>query len=471
MNTKCQVFTPNDYVRELLDSIDYTDNLYGKKILENSCGDGNILVVIIQRYIDDCRKHGLLDSQIAIGLENDIYGVEIDPIQYNKCVVKLDEIVKKNGIGKVKWNVINGDYLKLKESQKFQYIVGNPPYITYQELKKKERDFLRKKFETCEKGKFDYCYAFIEKSTKSLDQDGKMAYLIPSSIFKTVFGEKLRDYIKPYLQEIRDYTQDKMFDNALVKSAIMVLNKGNKSGILNYYDVANRQELYIQISDLQRKWFFTTNNTPGTRRFGDYFKVSHVVATLLNEAFVIQEEYYKELADCYQCNGHNIEKKIVRETATPRSLRYGKTEKIIFPYNYKRGKLIRYTEEEFEQTFPGASAYLNDFRNQLDSRQSDSNALWFEYGRSQALSGLNKSKLLISTVITEKVIVYKLKKKCIPYAGMYIVPKSENKVYDLDYAKEVLETEEFMKYVEDVGIHISGASLRITSKDIENYMF
>ena len=85
MNTKCQVFTPNDYVRELLDSIDYTDNLYGKKILENSCGDGNILVVIIQRYIDDCRKHGLLDSQIAIGLENDIYGVEIDPIQYNKC--------------------------------------------------------------------------------------------------------------------------------------------------------------------------------------------------------------------------------------------------------------------------------------------------------------------------------------------------------------------------------------------------
>ena len=262
-----------------------------------------------------------------------------------------------------------------------------------------------------------------------------------------------------------------MFDNELVKSAIMVIKKVNKSGILNYYDVANRQELYIQISDLQRKWFFTTNNTPGTRRFGDYFKVSHVVATLLNEAFVIQEEYYKELADCYQCNGHNIEKKIVRETATPRSLRYGKTEKIIFPYNYKRGKLIRYTEEEFEQTFPGASAYLNDFRNQLDSRQSDSNALWFEYGRSQALSGLNKSKLLISTVITEKVIVYKLKKKCIPYAGMYIVPKSENKVYDLDYAKEVLETEEFMKYVEDVGIHISGASLRITSKDIENYMF
>ena len=471
MNTKCQVFTPNNYVRELLDSIDYTDNLYGKKILENSCGDGNILVEIIQRYIDDCRKQGLLDFQIVIGLENDIYGVEIDPVQYNKCVVKLDELSKKNGISKVEWNIINSDYLKWKESHKFQYIVGNPPYITYQELKTEERELLRENFDTCEKGKFDYCYAFIEKSVKSLEKNGKMAYLIPSSIFKTVFGEKLRDYIKPFIQEIRDYTQDKMFDNALVKSAIMVLNKGKKSESLKYYDVANRNELYISVSDLKKKWFFTTNNTSGTRRFGDYFKVSHVVATLLNEAFVIQEETYNELADCYQCSGHNIEKQIVRETATPRSLRYGKIEKIIFPYNYEKGRVIRYTEEEFEHNFPGANAYLSDFRKQLDMRKKDSNSLWFEYGRSQALSGLNKCKLLISTVITEKVTVYKLKKKCIPYAGMYIVPKSGNKEYDLDYAKEILESKEFMTYVEDVGIHISGVSLRITCKDIENYMY
>ena len=54
MNKKCQVFTPENYVIELLDSVGYTHNLYGKKILENSCGDGNILVAVVQRYIDDC---------------------------------------------------------------------------------------------------------------------------------------------------------------------------------------------------------------------------------------------------------------------------------------------------------------------------------------------------------------------------------------------------------------------------------
>lgn len=133
--------------------------------------------------------------------------------------------------------------------------------------------------------------------------------------------------------------------------------------------------------------------------------------------------------------------------------------------------MVRYTSQQFSTLFPGAENYLNDFRGQLDERKSDKGSLWFEYGRSQALSGLNKRKLLISTVITEKVMVYMLRKKCIPYAGMYIVPKSNNKTYKLKDAKDILESKEFMKYVQDVGIHISGTSLRITSKDIEDFKF
>lgn len=471
MNRRCQIFTPNDYVNELLDCVGYIDNLYGKRILENSCGDGNVLVVIVKRYIEACRTQGFSDDQIRAGLEQDVYGVEIDPVQYNKCISNLDEAAKEKGIIKVKWNLVNTDYLRWMEPLKFQFVVGNPPYITYQKLKKKERDFVKKNFESCESGKFDYCYAFIEKSIECLAMDGRMSYLIPSSIFKTVSGEKLRENMKPYLKDIRDYTQNKMFNDALVKSAIMVLDKQMLGNVLHYYDMAKNQKMDIPHANLTKKWFFTVNNTPGTRRFGDYFQVSHVVATLLNKAFVIKKENYNEINGFYQCNGHNIEKELIRETAAPRSLRYHKVEKIIFPYKYENGKLVRYTEAEFKQNFPGANAYLADFREQLDKRESDKGALWFEYGRSQALAGLNRRKLLISTVVTEKVTVYTLKKKCIPYAGMYITPKSENKIYKLEDAKKILESKEFMAYAETVGVHISGTSLRITSRDIENYKF
>lgn len=171
------------------------------------------------------------------------------------------------------------------------------------------------------------------------------------------------------------------------------------------------------------------------------------------------------------CKGHHIEKDMVRDTATPRSLRYKKKEKIIFPYTYENGHLAGFDERVFESTYPETAAYLNDFREKLDKRQKDKSAKWYEYGRSQALEGLDDDKLLISTVITDKVAVYRLTKSCIPYAGMYVVCCDDNSEYTLEDAMRILESRDFRQYVLDVGIHISGSSLRITSRDVEDYKF
>lgn len=294
MNKKCQVFTPENYVRELLDSVGYTHNLYGKKILENSCGDGNILVAVVQRYIDDCKENGLSRTRIKNGLAKDIYGIEIDEEQYKKCIDNLDEVLKRNDIDKVDWKVINADYLKWNTTIKFQYIVGNPPYITYSELKEEEQLFVKSNFSTCVKGKFDYCYAFIEKGINSLADNGKMSYLIPSSIYKTVFGHNLRIFMSPYIAQIKDYKQVKIFDKALVKSSIMILDKQRQQEFLHYQDMSMENAIDIPIAQLDEKWFFADENEVGQHRFGDYFKVSHVVATLLNKAYVLQDGTYIE---------------------------------------------------------------------------------------------------------------------------------------------------------------------------------
>lgn len=471
MNRKCQVFTPTNYVAELLDNVGYTENLYGKKILENSCGDGNILEVIVRRYIDDCSEHGLTRTKIKNGLARDICGVEIDTEQYDKCIDRLNRILVEKNIKQVNWNITNEDYLKKEDSAQYEFIVGNPPYITYKEMKKADQVYLKKDFSSCQKGKFDYCYAFIEKSIASLSMDGRMAYLIPSSIFKTVFGAGLRNCMKPYIDEIFDYTQDKMFDDALVKSAIMLLKKNKSDTVLRYIDMTTNINKFLPIGKLGSKWFFTENMGRDGRRFGDYFKVSHAVATLLNEAYVMKEGEYLEAETYFVYRNHRIEKAIVRDTATPRSLRYGKTEKLIFPYFYENGSLGRYTEEEFSARFPEGTAYLGSYREKLDKRQCGENVQWFEYGRSQALANLNAEKLLISTVVTTDVAVYRLGDRCIPYAGMYIVPREGNTELTIDEAMDILRQRDFMQYVLDVGIHISGSSLRITSKDIEDYRF
>ena len=77
----------------------------------------------------------------------------------------------------------------------------------------------------------------------------------------------------------------------------------------------------------------------------------------------------------------------------------------------------------------------------------------------------------MSTVITNVVEISELSQECIPYAGMYIAVKNDNSQYTLGDAEIVLSSDAFLQYIKNVGIPISGQSVRITSKDVEDYKF
>lgn len=476
---KCQIFTPKENVVQLLNWVGYKKNLYGKKIIENSCGDGQILMEIIHRYIKDCIRNNMNLNKIKKGLENDIYGVEIDPIHYKKCINNLNDISQIYNITGVKWNVLQADILQEKLNIEFDYVVGNPPYIKYKLLDEDTRKFVRENFDVCSVGKFDYCYAFIEQGIKCLRENGKMAYLIPNSIFKNVFAQQLREYIKPNLTDIYDYTTKKLFTkknlesidkDILTSSAVIIIDKSKRTRSVQYHDIVNNQELKILKKDLINKWVFNVNDNIEQRnsvvRFGDYFKASNTVATLYNKAFVIA--HYRDAGEYIITeDNHKIEKAILKEAVSPRSLNSEQEEMIIFPYYFENGELRKYTEEEIKINFKYAYKYLKLHKEKLLQRKSDIGAKWFEYGRSQAISQSNREKLLLSTVITKEVKVYDLTRETIPYSGIYITSDDEN----LDRAREILESEEFLQYVKDIGINASGESIRITSKDINNYSF
>lgn len=471
LDNKCQVFTPKDYVKELLDSVEYKEDILHKRILENSFGDGNILVEIVKRYIKNAKKLKYTNMQIKKMLENNIFGFEIDKYHFQKCIKKLNLITKKNEIENVKWNLYNDDFLRSQLNVRFDFIVGNPPYINYSDLPLKERSYIKDNFLSCKNGKFDYCYAFIEKSILSLTENGKMSYLIPSSIFKTVFGENLRNLMIHDMVKIKDYSMKKIFDNALIKSAIIIFEKNNTNNEIIYLNMDTNIEFLIKKSILKNKWVFSNDFNIGKKRFGDFYKVSHVVATLLNKAYVIKDNIIEKNNDYYIIGDFKIEKELVRPTASPRSLHFSKKEKIIFPYKYIDNVIYRIDEDELKRKYPGIFSYLSQFKTELMFRKSDNKATWFEYGRSQALLSITCKKLLISTIVTDKISTYILEEECVPYGGMFISLKENNNRFDLNFAKRILESEEFLNYVKKIGINISGTSLRITSKDIENFYF
>jgi len=465
---KCQIFTPQKNVKEMLDWLGYKKDLYGKKIIEPSCGQGNILTNVIERYIVDSINNGYSKEEIRKGLSQDIYAIEYDLKHYYKCLDNINKILKKHNIGKVDWNIYCEDSLKLDLKIKFDYVVGNPPYISYRMLDEETRKYVKKNFKTCAKGKFDYCYPFIEKGVEFLKKDGKMAYLIPGSIFKNVFSGDLREYLKPDITDIYDYATQKLFNEyatgekkkILTSSVIFILKKGSKSDKLNYYNLDNKSTINIKKETLGTKWIFNNINKDG-KRFGDFYKVSNSIATLCNKAYVINDRdeiFYNKR-----------EKEIIKNAVSPKSIELNKNEKIIFPYYYSlNNNLIKLDSKTFSKKYPNVEKHLKRFINELNNRKSDKNIQWFEYGRSQALGDMNKSKLLLSIIVTEKVKTYILDKDTIPYSGIYITPK---KNVTLEMAKKILESKEFLDYIKSVGINASGDSYRITSKDISNYYF
>ena len=333
---KCQKFTPLNIVDDMLDMAEYTTNLMGKKVLENSFGSGHILKSIVRRYIADALDNGVPPEKISSGLENDIYGIELDETLYSNCIIELDEMIRWHGLPAVKWSLYNEDALEWSNPVEFQFIIGNPPYIAYRFIDEDNRIKLKEKYSTCAKGKFDYCYAFIESAIQMLAADGKLIQLIPSNIYKNVFANELRKMLLPQIGSIWEYPDQKMFGSTLTSSSIFLFDKMCTSNDIEYKNITENSTFKISKDSLEGKWIFKNQleDKKDFVRFGDRFHASIAVATQLNEAFVVSND----------CN--TIEPDTLKKAAAPRALRYGKRESIIFPYYYdNEGKINSYTRK------------------------------------------------------------------------------------------------------------------------------
>lgn len=458
---KCQKFTPSDVVQTMLNLAGYTHRLAGHPVLENSFGSGNILTAIVKRYIDSCIAEGMDRDAISKGLSNDVYGIELDSILFASCKEKLNAIVTSYNLPPVDWHLYNCDSLFWDNSSiQFDYIIGNPPYIVYKEIDKDNQSLLREKFSSCSVGKFDYCYAFIEAAINMLSDNGKLVQLIPSNIYKNVYGKNLRTLLKDHIAVIYDYPSQNLFESTLTSSSIFLYDRSCNSPVVRYQNFTENLDIQFLRSSLADKWMFSASVTaaPQSVKFGQIFHASIAVATQLNEAFVISETVLSENA---------LEKEIIRPAISPRSIRYKRKEFIIFPYKYINGELVRIPAEKFELFFPNVSSYLKKNLSKLNKRKKDSSAAWFEYGRSQALKHLNQEKLLLSTIVTNRVETRQLDSETIPYSGIYITVKDSR--YSLKDAERILKSKAFFEYVTKVGIRINGKSIRITCKDINNF--
>ena len=142
---KGQYMTPKNIVQLLLNEIGYFGpEILKKTIIEPSFGDGSFLAEIFTRIINEGKKQNLSNSQISTILSENVYGIEIDNELFDKTIRNLNEIVIKNGL---EMNLNNFDNLKNGNTlllyknylNKFDYCVGNPPFVRIHNMEDYEK--------------------------------------------------------------------------------------------------------------------------------------------------------------------------------------------------------------------------------------------------------------------------------------------------------------------------------------------
>ncbi len=194
------IFTKKSVVEYILDLVEYThkNNLYEFRILEPAFGGGEFLIEIINRLICSCKYHGL-NPTVSL-LKDAIIGVEVHRDTYLKTKEKIKNLLLGFGFSEVETNtlldswLINDDYLLTRFKKKFDYIVGNPPYVRQEEISKVLWNEYKKHFLTIY-DRADLYVPFIEHSLKQLRGKGTLGYICSDRWVKNKYGKKLRLFI------------------------------------------------------------------------------------------------------------------------------------------------------------------------------------------------------------------------------------------------------------------------------------
>ncbi len=481
-----QVFTPNWIVTEILDLVGYnSSSILDKYILEPSSGDGVFLLEIVRRYINISLSHKIDKKTIISNLEKYIYAVEIDEIEYHKSIRNLDNLVSDllSKEIKVSWQFFHQNTLDFYKSYQgfFDIIVGNPPYIRIHNLELSTRAFLKENFVFSE-GTIDLYLCFFEMSFAMTKPDGLIGFITPNSYLHNSSYKLFRNYLKEAktLRTLIDFKANKVFKGFSTYTAISVFDKNNKGDFFEYKEyVANKIQPINQVKFASldsSDWSFATQEDENfllqidknrTSQVKDFFDVQYGFATLRDKIFIAISEPHDD--EYVKFNGHLVEKSILKNIVKGSKFKgfLNQNEFVLFPYELINNRYKVIPEPVMQEKFPKAYQYLCSNKEELEKRDIDKNALWYEFGRSQGVQSIHKEKIVLSTLVNGSINFYKLPKEVMVYSGLFIVKNQESVSWKV--IEDLLKSEEFYRYIRLTGKDFSGGYKSITSKQIKEY--
>ena len=446
------------------------------KICDPSCGCGAFLIEAANKiYLD-------FGESIINIIRNNLYGIDIADysIRRARILLTLLALEKNEDVREINFNIQQNDSLQadwnelfpeVLQKGGFDVVIGNPPYVKFQDLPNNLRKRLYENWLTLRQGSYNLYFAFFEVGIKILKDDGILGYITPNNYFTSLAGIHLREVLayNKYLYKVVDFNHIKVFD-AQTYTCITLLNKTRKESFL-YERIDNLELLnYLYELDYSTVFFSNLNNRKWRLlrardqenigkientgiRLGDLADIRVGIASLKDSVYFVdgttyEDSYYRK---DYKGKAYFIEAEITKpivkisDFMSQEDLDHNE-RRIIFPYEKIKGKKEIISKEQFQYKYPKCYEYLLAAKDELATRDKGEveYPAWYAYGRTQGLNFWGH-KLLTPTFSAKPRFLYEKNPEVLFCNGYAVYLKGKKdlfsiKGWDLDLISKILNS-------------------------------
>lgn len=444
-----QIVKEKNYDSDLIQRVDgegWILTLKGKRnILEN-----NLYGVDINPYATEVTKFSLLlkilEDENEVSVNNFIHEYSQQLLPNLKSNIKTgnslvdykffdfipDALSDDELLFKVKPFNWDEEYPEIIKKGGFNAIVGNPPYVRIQNMKKyspKETKYYQAKesqYSVAKKATIDKYFLFVQRAIELLNPEGFLGYIVPHKFFITTGGKELRKFIveNHQISKIIHFGSTQVFPERSTYTAILIL-ESNKKEKFEFKKINKiSPETLISEDDIiyyetekysSDPWIFLSPETQAVfdkfesnqfDKLGNLTDISVGLQTSADKIYIFVP--IDETSDTYIFKIKDIEYEVEKEICRPAiyDLSFTVFESIqenaqmIFPYTIEDGEAELLSEKRFNDKYPLTWKYLNEFKDDLKGRSLQGKApKWYQYGRSQSLAKFHDEEKLIWSVL------------------------------------------------------------------------
>jgi len=195
------IFTRVEVVDFILDLVGYTEDqpLHKKRLLEPAAGGGDFLLQAIGRLLTAWRTSKSRESVVDV-IGDAIRSIELHRETFTATRATVLQRLIQEGITELsastladRW-LVQGDFLLEHLEGRFDFVVGNPPYVRQELIPAALLAEYRRRYQTLY-DRADLYIPFIEHSLLALAEGGSLGFICADRWMKNRYGATLRKLI------------------------------------------------------------------------------------------------------------------------------------------------------------------------------------------------------------------------------------------------------------------------------------